>query len=137
MPQRLARIHTQICSVIEEWSPQEAAIEEVFMSRNAASALKLGQARGVAIAACEINRVSVNEYAARAVKQAVVGTGAAAKHQVMHMTKTLLNIRGELKADAADALALAICHGHNRLHRYDAAAIGSRRRSRRRAVVKA
>lgn len=118
LPERLAKIHQVLTAVIQEWTPQEAAVEEVFVSRNAASALKLGQARGVAIAACVLQHVPVNEYAARVIKQAVVGTGAAAKEQVQHMTKTLLSIRGRLPADAADALALAVCHGHNRSHRF-------------------
>lgn len=130
-PERLAVIHKKLAEVIAEWSPQEAAIEEVFMSRNAAAALKLGQARGAAIAACMIHRVTVHEYAARRVKQAVVGTGAAAKEQVQHMSKTLLKIRGRMPADAADALAIAICHGHSRLQRYNIA-LAKRRPARRR-----
>lgn len=130
-PERLALIHKKLADIIAEWSPQEAAVEEVFMSRNAAAALKLGQARGAAIAACMINRVIVHEYAARVVKQAVVGTGAAAKEQVQHMSKTLLKIRGRMPADAADALAIAICHGHSRLQRYNVA-FAKRRPSRRR-----
>lgn len=131
LPEKLAGIHVQISDIIREWQPQEAAIEEVFLSRNAASALKLGQARGVAIAACMVSRVPVYEYAARVIKQAVVGTGAAAKHQVQHMAKTLLNIRGRLPEDAADALAIALCHAHNRLHRYNDL-ITTRRSTRRR-----
>jgi crossover junction endodeoxyribonuclease RuvC len=117
-PERLAEIQRVLAAVIGRWDPAEAAIEEVFISRNAMSALKLGQARGVCIAACMLNRVPVNEYAARVVKKSVVGTGGAAKEQVQHMTKTLLNIRGPLQADAADALAIAICHGHARGQRY-------------------
>lgn len=130
--ERLALIHKKLAEVIAEWLPHEAAIEEVFMSRNPAAALKLGQARGVAIAACMVNRVTVHEYAARVVKQAVVGTGAAAKEQVQHMSKTLLKIRGRMPADAADALAIAICHGHSRLQRYNAV-FAKRRPGRRRA----
>ena len=128
IPQRLAKIHQKIGEVIAHWQPQEAAIEEVFMSRNAASALKLGQARGVAIAACMVNHVPVHEYAAREIKQNIVGTGAATKDQVQHMAKTLLAIRGRLPADAADALAIAICHGHNRMHRYNAVLTPRRRK---------
>jgi crossover junction endodeoxyribonuclease RuvC len=131
LPEKLAAIHHQITDIIQEWQPQEAAIEEVFISRNAASALKLGQARGAAIAACMVSRVPVYEYAARTVKQAVVGTGAAAKQQVQHMAKTLLSIRGRLPEDAADALAIALCHAHNRLHRYNDV-IATRRSTRRR-----
>lgn len=131
LPEKLADIHRQVSDIILQWQPREAAVEEVFMSRNAASALKLGQARGVAIAACMVNRVPVYEYAARTVKQAVVGTGAAAKQQVQHMTRTLLSIRGRLPEDAADALAIALCHAHNRMHRYNEI-ISSRRSTRRR-----
>jgi len=131
LPEKLAAIHHQISDVIREWRPEEAAVEEVFVSRNAASALKLGQARGAAIAACMVSRVPVYEYAARSVKQAVVGTGAAAKQQVQHMAKTLLKIRGRLPEDGADALAIALCHAHNRLHRYNAV-ISTRRNTRRR-----
>lgn len=117
-PERLAEIQRTLGGIIGRWNPVEAAIEEVFVSRNALAALKLGQARGVCIAACMLNRVAVHEYAARMVKKSVVGTGGAAKEQVQHMTRTLLNIRGPLQADAADALAIAICHGHSRGLRY-------------------
>jgi crossover junction endodeoxyribonuclease RuvC len=117
-PERLAEIQRSIAAIISRWNPLEAAIEEVFVSRNALAALKLGQARGVCIAACVLNHVTVHEYAARLVKKSVVGTGGAAKEQVQHMTRTLLNIRGPLQADAADALAIAICHGHSRGLRY-------------------
>lgn len=136
IPERLGRIHQTLVRLIDEWQPAEAAIEAVFVSRNAASALKLGQARGVAIAACTVSHVPVYEYSARAVKQAVVGTGAAAKEQVQHMSKSLLSVRGRLQADAADALAVAICHGHDRLHRYNSALAPRRRpsgRARRRS----
>lgn len=134
MPERLALIHRKLVEVIAEWTPQAAAVEEVFMSRNASSALKLGQARGVAIAACVVNHVSIDEYAARTVKQAIVGSGAAAKEQVQHMTKALLNIHGRIQADAADALAIAICHGHSRLPEYNNGLTTIRRRSRSRRL---
>jgi crossover junction endodeoxyribonuclease RuvC len=117
-PERLAEIQRVLAGIIQRWNPVEAAIEEVFVSRNAMAALKLGQARGVCMAGCVLNRLTVHEYAARVVKKSIVGTGAAAKEQVQHMTKTLLNIRGPLQADAADALAIAICHGHARMQRY-------------------
>lgn len=117
-PERLAEIQRVLASIIQRWNPVEAAIEEVFVSRNALAALKLGQARGVCIAGCVLNHLTVHEYAARLVKKSIVGTGAAAKEQVQHMTRTLLNIRGPLQADAADALAIAICHGHARVQRY-------------------
>ncbi len=117
-PERLAEIQRALVGIIGRWNPLEAAIEEVFVSRNAMSALKLGQARGVCIASCVLNHLPVHEYAARIVKKSIVGTGAAAKEQIQHMTRTLLNIRGPLQADAADALAIAICHGHARVQRY-------------------
>jgi crossover junction endodeoxyribonuclease RuvC len=117
-PERLAEIQRALVDIIGRWNPVEAAIEEVFVSRNALAALKLGQARGVCIASCVLNHVPVHEYAARAMKKTIVGTGGASKEQVQHMTRTLLNIRGSLQADAADALAIAICHGHTRGQRY-------------------
>ena len=88
----------------------DAGIEEVFLARNPDSALKLGQARGVAIAAGVAHGLPVHEYAARKVKLGVVGTGRATKEQVQHMVRVLLQLPGEPQADAADALAIAICH---------------------------
>ncbi|MBU1309185.1 MAG: crossover junction endodeoxyribonuclease RuvC, partial [Gammaproteobacteria bacterium] len=88
------------------------AIEQVFMARNADSALKLGQARGAAIVAAKHAGLQVYEYSARQVKQSVVGTGAADKAQVQHMVRTLLKLPANPQADAADALAVALCHGH-------------------------
>jgi crossover junction endodeoxyribonuclease RuvC len=129
--ERLAQIHRVLTEVIARWSPQAAAVEEIFVSRNVSSALKLGQARGVAIAACMLRGVPVHEYAARVMKKSIVGIGSAAKEQVQHMTGTLLNIRGNLQADAADALAIAICHGHMRTSRYVPVARSSGRGLRR------
>jgi crossover junction endodeoxyribonuclease RuvC len=86
----------------------------VFLNKNADSALKLGQARGAAICAGVQQGVLVDEYAARAIKQAVVGTGAASKEQVQHMMCVLLSLQRSPPSDAADALAVAICHGHHR-----------------------
>ena len=86
------------------------AIEEVFMGKNAGSALKLGQARGVAMAACLANDLPISEYSARKVKQSVVGTGAATKLQVKRMVKMMLTIDENIAEDSADALAIAICH---------------------------
>jgi crossover junction endodeoxyribonuclease RuvC len=111
---RLKRIFDGIGAIMLEYSPQEAAIERVFMARNPDSALKLGQARGAAICAIVNGGVGVNEYAAREVKQAVVGTGAGDKSQVQHMVGLLLQLPGSLQADAADALALALAHAHTR-----------------------
>ena len=96
--------------MIRQHAPSEVAIEEVFLASNPASALKLGQARGAAIAAAVAHGLPVSEYAARRVKQAVVGTGRAGKEQVQHMVRVLLTLPGTPSADAADALAIAICH---------------------------
>ena len=111
-PQRLKIIHAELVKVIERFSPQQSAVEEVFMGRNASAALKLGQARGAAMVACLSNQLPVAEYSARKVKQAVVGNGAADKAQVQHMVKALLRISDNIEEDAADALAVAICHAH-------------------------
>ena len=112
LPERLKIIFDQLCGVIECHQPEQAAIEEVFMGKNASSALKLGQARGAAMVACLSFDLSLSEYSARKVKQAVVGAGAADKAQVNHMVKALLKIRDNLAEDAADALAVAICHAN-------------------------
>ena len=94
--------------------PGEIAIERVFMHRNPDSALKLGQARGAALCGACHAGAAVFEYAPRAVKQTVTGTGGAEKAQVMHMVKALLALQGRLSADAADALAIAVCHAQHR-----------------------
>ncbi|WP_250658585.1 crossover junction endodeoxyribonuclease RuvC [Alkalimarinus coralli] len=112
LPEKLKQIFSGITEIIERWCPQEFAIEEVFMARNADSALKLGQARGVAIAAAVMQGLPVSEYAARKVKQAVVGNGGAEKTQVQHMVQSLLALPGRPQSDAADALAIALCHAH-------------------------
>ena len=109
-PERLAEIYSGISSVIAEHEPEVLAIEQVFMARNPDSALKLGQARGVAIAAAVQGGLPVHEYAARTVKQAVVGSGRAGKEQVQHMVRAILELPGAPAPDAADALAIAICH---------------------------
>jgi crossover junction endodeoxyribonuclease RuvC len=109
LPNRLGTIFRGVTQIIAEFAPSTMAIESVFMAKNA-SALKLGQARGVAIAAGVARELPVFEYAARQVKQAVVGTGRANKEQVAHMVRVLLQLPGTPKADAADALAIALCH---------------------------
>jgi len=111
---RLQEIFAGVDQLTCEFRPDEVAIETVFMHRNADSALKLGQARGAALSATFALRPRVFEYAPREVKLAVVGTGAAEKEQVQLMVKRLLNISGPLGADAADALAIALCHAHSR-----------------------
>ncbi len=111
---RLGVIFSALRELSPEFRPDEMAIERVFMSRNADSALKLGQARGAAICALVETGVPVSEYSPREIKQAVVGKGGAAKEQVQHMVSILLNLEKDLQADQADALAVALCHGHMR-----------------------
>lgn len=111
--QRLATISTGLEEIIAEWKPDEAAIEETFMNNNAASALKLGAARGVAMVTPARLGLSVAEYAANLVKKSVVGTGHATKDQIGAMIKVLLPATGKMGPDAADALAIAICHAHH------------------------
>jgi len=108
--ERLGVIYASLDALILEFAPHEVAIEEVFMARNPQSALKLGQARGAAIAAVAIKKLSLSEYAARSVKKALTGTGGASKEQVQHMVKVILNLSETPAEDAADALAIAICH---------------------------
>jgi crossover junction endodeoxyribonuclease RuvC len=114
LAERLQEIFVGVESLASEFRPDEVAIERVFMHRNADSALKLGQARGAALSATFAIRPRVFEYAPREVKLAVVGTGGAQKEQVQLMVKRLLNITGPLTEDAADALAIAMCHAHSR-----------------------
>ncbi len=113
LPLRLQEIYTGITQIIERYQPTLSAVEQVFMSRNAASALKLGQARGAAIVACVQQGLSVHEYAPTQVKQAIVGKGHADKVQVQHMVKVLLSLSNIPQVDAADALAVALCHAHH------------------------
>lgn len=114
LPDRLKTIFEGITDVIRSHAPEVVAIEKVFMNRNADSALKLGQARGAAITAAVMQDIPVAEYTPRHIKQAVVGKGGAEKSQVQHMVKILLNYKENLQADQADALAVALCHGHIR-----------------------
>jgi len=110
---RLRRIFEALTRLISEHGPGEIAVERVFVNRNVESALKLGQARGAALCAIP-EGVPVFEYAPRAIKLALVGSGAAEKAQVGHMIKTLLNLNGTISPDASDALAIAVCHAHTR-----------------------
>ena len=112
MPERLRVIYESLVELIAEYVPEEMAVEQVFMHRNADSALKLGHARGVAICAGVVSELPVAEYAPRTIKQAVVGHGGATKEQVQHMVCALLELAARPQADAADALAVALCHGH-------------------------
>lgn len=111
---RLKRLLDGLGEVIDAYRPDEVAIEKVFMARNPDSALKLGHARGAAMCAVVLRDLPIHEYAAKEVKLAVVGKGAAEKLQVQHMVGLLLNLQGKLQSDAADALAVAITHGHVR-----------------------
>ncbi len=129
LSQRLLEIFNGICHLMEKFSPNEVAIEEVFMHENPSSALKLGHARGVAMVACASHRVKVCEYSAREVKLSLVGYGAAQKEQVKHMVVSLLMLNSSPQSDAADALGIAICHSHMRNSPLVA---GPRRATRRR-----
>lgn len=111
-PARLKQIFDGVSQIIDIYQPKQMAVEQVFMHKNADSALKLGQARGAAICATLNRDLPVFEYAARQVKQALVGKGNADKQQVQHMVKILLGIQGEMQIDASDALAIGLCHHH-------------------------
>jgi crossover junction endodeoxyribonuclease RuvC len=113
LPERLQLIFDAVSQLIEEYKPVVMSIEDVFMSINPRGALKLGQARGAAILAGTNAKLPVSEYSPRSVKQAIVGTGAANKKQVQMMVTSLLKLPGEPAEDAADGLAVAICHGHS------------------------
>ena len=113
MPQRLKKIFDGVTELINLYQPEQLAIEQIFMHKNADSALKLGMARGAIMCATMQQNLPIYEYAARQVKQALVGKGSADKHQVQHMIKVLLGIQGEMPMDASDALAIAMCHIHH------------------------
>ncbi|HUN72178.1 MAG TPA: crossover junction endodeoxyribonuclease RuvC [Steroidobacteraceae bacterium] len=124
LAERLRVIFEGLRELIASLSPGEVAIERVFVNRNVDSALKLGQARGAAL--CAVPKgLPVFEYAPRAIKLALVGSGAAEKEQVAHMIRTLLGLQGRIGADAADALAVAVCHAHS-LRLYELAAQSER-----------
>jgi len=114
LPQRLLRILRELHAVIAEYRPHEAAIEEVFVKTNVATALILGQARGAAICALANAGLDVAEYSSTSVKSAIVGYGRAEKAQIQHMVSLLLNLGEAPPTDAADALAIALCHAHRR-----------------------
>lgn len=113
-PDRLNRIHEKLSEVILRYKPTEAAVENVFLAKNAASALKLGQARGAAIVTCRALGIPVYEYSAKEIKAASTGFGAAPKEQVEGMVCRLLGIRGAVPPDASDALATAFCRAVTR-----------------------
>lgn len=114
---RIRLIFQSINSLVEEYRPHVIAIESVFVHKNAGSALKLGHARSAAICATFEYDLDVFEYAPREIKQAVVGTGSATKEQVQHMVRSILELDGNPSPDAADALATALCHAHQRRFR--------------------
>ncbi len=114
MPERLLLIHESLGRLLAEYTPQEVAVEEVFVNKNAQSALVLGQARGVALCACARAGLGISEYATASVKLALTGQGRADKEQVQHMVKVLLNLRERIALDASDALAVALTHAHVR-----------------------
>jgi crossover junction endodeoxyribonuclease RuvC len=114
LPDRLYKIHAELSRIIEEHAPTEAAVEKVFLAKNASSALKLGQARGAAIVTCRAHGLSIHEYSAKEIKLAVTGYGAAPKEQVAGMVARLLGLRVPVPADASDALAMAFCRAVTR-----------------------
>ncbi len=114
LAERLVQIHAGLNDLIDRFRPEEAAVEETFVSAGARSALQLGQARGVALMTPALRGLVVGEYAANLVKKAVVGSGHAEKTQIQMMVKVLLPAADFKGADAADALAIAICHAHHR-----------------------
>lgn len=111
-PQRLRRIYEAVSEIAETYRPDIAAVEQVFVQRNPSSALKLGQARGAAICGCLAQGMPIAEYSPRAIKLAVVGSGGAAKSQVQYMMRVLLKLPAAPGEDAADALAVAVCHAN-------------------------
>lgn len=112
LAQKLAQIYASISELIAQYRPDQVAIEQVFMAKNADSALKLGQARGAALVCLANHGFAVHEYSAKEVKLAVTGSGAADKTQVQQMVVHLLKLSATPQADAADALAIALCHGY-------------------------
>ena len=125
LAERLRIIFDGISNVISDFYPDEVAIEKVFMAKNADSALKLGQARGVAMVAASVHAINVAEYSALEIKKSVVGTGRADKSQVQHMVKSILKLSGTPQSDAADALAVALCHANSRTNLAALAKAGS------------
>jgi crossover junction endodeoxyribonuclease RuvC len=129
-PQRLQTIFDTLTEIINEYQPQIAAIEEVFVGKSAGSALKLGQARGAAMVACTSQKLEIHAYATRKIKQAVVGSGTAEKAQMQHMIKVLLNLSETPGEDAADALSVALCHANTQHTLVRMAGVRSSRRGR-------
>ncbi len=131
MPTRLGRLFAEIQDIVKQFKPTELAIEQIFVQKNVNSALKLGQARGVAIAAVMAGSIPVFEYAPRQIKQAIVGKGSADKAQIQHMIQILLKLDSKPQADAADALAVALCHLHTNTFGHQAKATRTVRKHKR------
>jgi len=131
---RLGALFVEIQQVVQAYQPTELAIEQVFVHKNVRSALKLGQARGVAIAAVMQANLTVFEYAPRFIKKAITGNGSADKAQVQHMIQALLGLKAKPQADAADALAVALCHLH--IDRVASASLPGKRHNKRTAAWK-
>lgn len=127
LAERLRIIFEGATRLVEEYRPDEVSVERVFVNRNVDSALKLGHARAAALCGTFLHAVPVHEYAAREIKLAVTGSGAAEKVQVAHMVRRLLAVNGPLASDAADALAVAICHAQLREGRAMRAALAGGR----------
>lgn len=119
MTDRLKYLYYELMQLINRTDPDVAAIEELFFNTNTTTAIKVGQARGVSMLACANSGIETNEYTPLQVKMALTGYGRADKKQVQHMTKTILNLKEVPKPDdTADALAIAICHGHSNFSGY-------------------
>ncbi|MDR5892605.1 crossover junction endodeoxyribonuclease RuvC [Halomonas mongoliensis] len=131
LAQKLAQVYAGVSELIAVHAPAEFAIEQVFMSKNADSALKLGQARGTAIVCAANHGLPVSEYGPRQIKQAVTGTGSADKAQVQHMVTAILGLSGTPQADAADALAIALTHAYARRGLLQSGSYGGHRPARR------
>ena len=113
MPDRLERLYRGVCQLIEKYRPDEAAVEQLYFNTNATTAISVGQARGVILLAAAQNKLNIGEYTPLQVKQSVVGYGKADKKQVQYMVTNFLSLPSPPKPDdAADALAIAICHAH-------------------------
>ena len=125
--EKLGIIFGEVSKIVTTWKPESMAIEQVFVKRNVDSALKLGQARGAAICAAVQAELPIGEYTPRAIKKAVVGSGAADKQQVQQMIQRLLGLDELPQSDEADALAIAICHAHHIKIRSSGVASGARR----------
>jgi len=124
---KLGIIFSEVSKIVSAWQPESMAIEQVFVKHNVDSALKLGQARGAAICAGVQAELPIGEYTPRAIKKAVVGSGAADKQQIQHMIQRLLGLDELPQSDEADALAIAICHAHHIKVRSSGMAAGVRR----------